>query len=284
MSRVPPADHAPTLLLAPLDQGVCNVGGRPGAAQGPDRLRAALETRGLLPEGTVTWSLDLLNEPGTLEADLDRLAQAVETVLTRDGFPVVLGGDHGTTYATVRGAAGAVDRVSVTYLDVHLDMRPYTPVHTSGSSFRRLVEEGHVAPEDVHPLGIRQPEEPEALERSGFDELATWAQEAGVTWRSITEVREQGLTGAVEQALEGPAQACLSFDVDCLSHAMAPGVSAPGPDRFELEEVVDALAAASGQCRVFDVVEYAPPLDEGQRTLKSVLRVLDAFFQARWSG
>lgn len=284
MVQIPPADQAPTLVLAPLDQGVHNVGGRPGAAQGPDRLHAALETRGLLPAGTVTWPLELVNEPGALEADLDRLAQAVETVLTRDGFPLVLGGDHGTTYATVRGAAGALDRVSVTYLDVHLDMRPYAPVHTSGSSFRRLVEEGHVAPGDVHPLGIQRPEDPKALERSGFDELAAWAQDTGVSWRSMAELREAGLTGTVLQALAGPAQACLSFDVDCLSDTLAPGVSAPGPDRFELEEVIDAVAAASDRCKVFDVVEYAPPLDEGQRTLESVTRVLGTLLQARWTG
>lgn len=284
MVQVPPADQAPTLVLAPLDQGVHNVGGRPGTAQGPGRLHAALESEGLLPAGTVTWPLGLANDPETLETDLDRLAQAVETVLDRDGFPVVLGGDHGTTYATVRGAAGALDRVSVTYLDVHLDMRPYTPVHTSGSSFRRVIEEGHVAPGDVHPLGIQRPEAPDALERSGFEELAAWAQATGVAWRSMAEVRKEGLIGSVGRALGGPAQACFSFDVDCLSDALAPGVSAPGPDRFDLEEVVDAVSAAADRCRVFDVVEYAPPLDEGERTLESVTRVLDAFLQARWSG
>lgn len=282
MTSGPPADQAPTLVLAPLDQGVRNVGGRPGTAQGPARLLDALEDGDHLPGRTAIQDLDLANDPERLEADLETLSQAVASVLDDGGFPLVLGGDHGTTYATVRGAARVLDRPSVTYLDVHLDLRPSQPVHTSGSSFRRLVEEAHVAAEDVHPIGIVRPETPEASERSGFDGLAAWAEQAGITWTSLEEARARGVGRAVEEAMAGSAEPCFSFDADCLSETLAPGVSAPGPDRFDLEDGLEAVSAAAEACRVFDVVEYAPRLDEGERTLESLTEVLSAFIAARW--
>lgn len=270
------ADPRPSFVLAPIDQGIRNVGGREGAREGPERLLAALEDEGLAAKARVRRpAID--NEPGTLEDDLARLSDAVEAELEDGRLPVVLGGDHGTTFATVRGAARALDEVGVTYLDVHLDVRGFQPDHTSGSSFRRLVEEGWVEAEHVHPVGIEEPEDPHAASgtKASFAELQRWATEHGIEPTPLARVRDHP-EPSVQQALaDGPAW-CFSIDADAVDRRWAPGVSAPGEDRLSLDEARRAAAAARGRFAVLDIVEYSPPLDEDDRTLDTCVQLLAA--------
>lgn len=266
-----------SLVLAPIDQGTRNVGGRPGACKGPERLLAGLRKRERIPEDARIVRLDVANTRASLEEDLDALSEAVEQALVADRLPIVLGGDHGTTYATVRAAARALGEVGVGYLDVHLDVRGYEPEHTSGSSFRRLIEEEWVKPEQVHPLGIQKPSQPGQAsgEKASFAELQAWAEEQGVGYRWLEQVQDAP-QASLEHALSGTPSWCFSIDVDALDRRWAPGVSAPGDDRFTLDQACQVLQAARGRYRVLDIVEYAPPLDEDERTLRSCLDLLEA--------
>ena len=271
-----------TWVLAPLDQGTRNLGGRPGGAAAPHALYDELAERGALPEDGEVTVVPVGNQAETLEADLDALCEVVAGVLERGRMPVVLGGDHGTTYATARGlhrARGRIDRLA--YLDVHFDLRPYEPAHTSGSSFRRLVDEGLVAPGDLRPLGIVRPTDRAALKRSSFDELASWAEERSIPWRSLDQVRGSGAAASIQEALGRQGARLFSFDVDVLDEQWAPGVSAPGTGRLSLEEAIEGVRAAAPLCSVFDVVEMVPRLDEEGRTLASVCAVIEAFLDAR---
>lgn len=272
---------ATTYVLAPIDQGVRNVGGRDGTREGPQRLLAALEEAGLVPKTARVREPAIDNEPASLEADLEALSTAVCEELEADRLPVVLGGDHGTTYATVRGAARALADVGVAYLDVHLDVRAFEPEHTSGSSFRRLIEEGWVDAEHACPLGIQEPEDPHRSSgtKASFAELAAWADEQGIRRASLDAMRQRGAE-LVEQTLTGDPAWCLSIDTDALAERFAPGVSAPGEDRLSLAEARKALQAARGRYRVLDIVEYAPPLDEDDRTLGSCVELLEAALPA----
>lgn len=262
-----------TIVLAPIDQGVRNVGGRDGACEGPTRLLDALRAEDALKARTRVRTVDVGNEPGSLERDLDALSAAVEGVLAEDRTPLVLGGDHGTTFATVRGAARAFDDVGVCYLDPHFDLRPYQPEHTSGSSFRRLIEEGIVRPERVAPIGIETPKTAEARQRSGYDELASFAREAGVDWVGMEKARRAGPGVLADERMSSGAW-CASLDTDAIDERLAPGVSAPGADRFSLEEARAFLGAAARRARVVDVVEYAPRLDDGEKTLRTLVDLI----------
>jgi len=266
-----------TFLLAPVDQGIRNVGGRPGACQAPEHLWAGLQTEDMVPESARVREVEVDNTDDSLETDLDRLSQAVADELADDRLPIVLGGDHGTTFATVRGAVRELVDVGVAYLDVHLDVRAFEPRHTSGSSFRRLIEEGWVEPEHVRALGIQTPENPEEAsgDKAPFTELRAWAREQGLVVEGLDEVRQRP-AWALGQALSPGVEWCLSLDVDALDARWAPGVSAPGSPRFTLEEACRAAEAARGGYRVLDVVEYSPPLDEDERTLDSCLQLLAA--------
>lgn len=264
-------------MLAPIDQGIRNVGGRPGAREGPHRLLEGLEREGLRPEDARVREVDAKNTTESLEADLEALSSAVEAALDEGRLPIVLGGDHGTTYATVRGAARALDEVGVAYLDVHLDVRGFRPEHTSGSSFRRLVEEDWLAAEVVRALGIQRPEDPEkgTETKASFAELEAWAQAQGLVRYGLEEVRADP-EAVVREALSPGTSWCFSIDTDALDQRWAPGVSAPGEDRLSLDEARRACRAARGRYRVLDIVEYSPPLDEDERTLETCLELLRA--------
>lgn len=268
-----PLEPPLTLVLAPIDQGVRNVGGRDGACEGPERLLAGLADAGVVPDDADVRRVDAENTATSLEDDLDRLSAVVTDVLNDGRRPFVLGGDHGTTFATVRGATRSLETLGVAYLDVHLDMRPYEPDHTSGSSFRRLLEEGWVEPEQVRPLGIEVPETDEDRKRTGFDELEQWASDHRVEWTPLDRVREQGAGTALEAAL-GSGSWCFSLDTDVIDERWAPGVSAPGSGRLTPDEARAALTVAVERAAVLDVVEYAPRLDEDERTLETLVDVI----------
>lgn len=272
-----------TFVLAPIDQGVRNVGGRPGAAEGPETLLAGLREAGVLPGGSRVRRVEVEGTESSLEADLDRLSEAVETVLREDRFPIVLGGDHGTSYATVRGASRVLEGLGVAYLDVHFDMRPYEPRHTSGSSFRRLIEEGWVRADRVLPVGIQDPGSPEAREQAGYEQLRAWADDHGVPWVPFEDALRRGPADLLRAEMdEGPW--CFSLDTDALDARWAPGVSAPGEGRFSLDQAAGALGAGLEKARVLDVVEYAPSLDEEDRTRESLVQLLGSVLDGAGSA
>jgi arginase family enzyme len=146
---VGPADAA--LLGAPFDGGVTAGGGRAGAAEGPAAVRRALRRAGTtyhldhdlsLDDLSVVDAGDLIATPDTAETHA-RLEAAVGALLARGAVPIVIGGGHDLTYATVaalaRHAGGPVGGVSI---DAHLDVRPVRDGRiTSGTPFRRLLEE-----------------------------------------------------------------------------------------------------------------------------------------------
>lgn len=259
------------ILCAPLDQGVRNVGGREGAREGPGALVEALDDAGRLPERVAVRRLALANEADALEVDLDRVSEAVARALEAGRRPLVLGGDHGLTYATARGASRALGAVGVCYLDVHFDMRDHRPVHTSGSSLRRLVEEGIVAADRVAPIGIEPPEP--GAEGSDVARLAAWADEAGVSWASLEEAKREGPQAVARERMREGAWVA-SLDVDAIDASAAPGVSAPGEDRFTVAEASGFLDASVDRAQVLEVAEFAPRLDEGSRTLETLVELV----------
>lgn len=278
-----PRDTAePTFILAPIDQGIRNVGGRDGARLAPEALLSGLEARGRLTDKARVTRVEAANTADSLEADLDRLSEVVQAELEAGRLPVVLGGDHGTSYATVRGAARALGRVGVAYLDVHLDVRSAKPRHTSGSSFRRLVEEGLVDPGNVRGLGIQRPEDPATGtdERASFSELKAWADEQGLAYRWLEELKEDP-AGVVQDTLTEEREWCFSIDVDVVDRRWALGVSAPGQGRLSHEQALEAARAARGRYRVLDIVECSPSLDEDERTLETSLDLLEAALPER---
>lgn len=268
-----PHEGAVHLIGFASDEGVERNGGRQGAAQGPDALRAALgslaihDERTLIDAGTVTTQNDDLE---TAQRTLSDKVYDLVTAQGADGMTVVLGGGHETSFATHRGAYEAIGPMHIINFDAHFDLRTASRP-TSGTPFRQIADLAG-SDFDYSVFGISQPNNTKVL----FDT----ADDLGVTTVLDTELAEMSMREAVYRALasvDGDLPIHLSIDLDVLPAAVAPGVSAPagfGVDYAKLRAMVSAVAA-TGRVALLDVVELNPDYDVDNRTAKAAARLID---------
>lgn len=202
-----------------------------------------------------------------VHTDVHETHRRIETVLTpifeAGVMPIVIGGDHGTTYASVKALTNAVDgRIGVINIDAHLDVRiSHHGEISSGTPFRRLLDlPGQpLRPENFVELGIN------GWHNSAF--YMRWCREQGITIISAREVHQRGIESVVDDALEiagrGVEALYVSFDIDSLDAAYAPGTCAPNPGGLTGYQALEAVfrAVQHPKVRGFDLVEVAPPLD-----------------------
>lgn len=262
------APHAVALFGLPFDGAVI---GRPGARFGPDAIRGELRrlktehTRG----GPVTW-----HDYGN--ARMPRDARRAGEVATRamlaaaadGGFPVALGGDHSLTYGLVAGIRKLDGPVGVINIDAHLDLRDVREEISSGTPFRRLLDDGLLRANDLVEIGIR-----DFANSPYYLELA---KEHGVTVVKAHEVHDKGIEAIADLAAKkalgpGVKGIYLSLDMDVLDEASAPGVSAPTPGGLDTATLYRLLRAIARRAPLvgMDVMETAPPYDREGMTARA---------------
>jgi agmatinase len=240
---------------------------RPGPRFGPAALReASLLLRPWHPAlgvdvfGTlsVVDGGDLDVTPGNAERTAAQIDEGLRPVVEAGATPLVLGGDHSIVLGELRAHARAHGPVAVVLLDAHADTWDayYGERYFHGTPFRRALEEGLIDPERSLLAGMRGSlyaasdlDEPRSwgLEIVPCDELRTWTPE-----EYGARVRER--IGA------GPAY--LSFDIDVLDPAFAPGTGTPEVAGLLPHEAIAFLRALAGVAFVgYDVVEVSPPYD-----------------------
>lgn len=260
--RDAPDECAVALLGLPDDTGVRLNHGRPGAARGPAAFRAALARHGaaepaLGPLPRVFDAGDLT--PGrTLEETHARVTAATRALLAANLLPVALGGGHDLTFPFVRAVAEKFPRPTGVTFDAHLDVRE-TP--GSGMAFRRLIE----------ACGVP------ALHLHGFRPLVNSA--AHLAWfRAHGGVLH---SAAARLALPRAPHLFVSFDLDVLDAAHAPGVSAPNPAGWTVREAEPWVRAcgADPAVRSFDLMELNPAHDPDGRTARVAAHLFLTFLQ-----
>jgi agmatinase len=248
----------------PFDLGTSN---RPGARFGPGAIRHASR---MLVDGDhpASWTevakLDFADIgdfriahgdiPGTLVA-LEAQAEAIRHL-------VALGGDHTVTLALLRALAKRTGPVGLVHFDAHVDTWPesFGLRYGHGEPFRHAIEEGLVEPRRMIQIGIRSP-----VHREVFD----WTLGKGVTIVSAEDVHESGPPAVAERIRQviGSGPAYLSFDVDALDPAFAPGTGTPevgGLATWQARAILRRLAGLD--FAGMDVVEVSPPYDVAEIT------------------
>ncbi|MEO0327848.1 MAG: agmatinase [Pseudomonadota bacterium] len=257
------------IIGIPWDGGTTN---RPGARHGPRQVRDYTTMIRSVHPATKINPFELCNctdlgdvspNPSGLEDTLERVRVFYERIY-KDGItPLSVGGDHLTSLPVLRGLA-ADRHLSMIHFDAHTDLfEGYFggTKYTHGTPFRRAIEEGLLDPKRVVQIGIR------GTMYDGED--IDWGREQGVTIISFDEARERGFADVMAQAREivGETETYISFDIDFIDPAFAPGTGTPeigGPDTWTAQQYVRQLKGVNVVGA--DLVEISPPFDQSGNT------------------
>ena len=291
-----------SLIGAPTDIGA----GHRGASMGPEALRVAhlaeaLRERGLqvLDRGNLSGPVNPWQPPVDGYRHLPEVVSwnravmaAVAGALDDGHLPILLGGDHclgiGSITAVANHCRATGKKLRILWLDAHADFNTHevTPsgnVHgmpvacLCGVGPRELTHLGGsapaIAPDQIRQIGIRSVD-------AGEKRLV---REAGLDIYDMRYIDEIGMKRAMEEALEGidaDTHVHVSFDVDFLDPAIAPGVgtTVPGGPNYREAQLVMEMIADTGRLGSLDIVELNPAFDEHNRTGKLAVDLVESLF------
>jgi agmatinase len=261
-----PADPQAAICIAgiPLDIGVTN---RSGARFGPSAIRQA--SRMLLDgDHPVHWvdprrlKLADIGDLAIALGDIPKSLAAIEQQASRIDHLVALGGEHGISLPLLRALAKKRGPPALIHFDAHVDTWPenFGQIYAHGSVFYHAIEEGLIEPRRTVQIGIRSP-----VARSIYD----WTLARGVTIISAQEVHEAGPADIAQRirAVVGDAPVYLSFDIDALDPAFAPGTGTPeigGLASWQAQAIIRRLTGLDFVG--MDVVEVSPAYDTAEIT------------------
>lgn len=266
------------LVGVPMDLGVTN---RAGARLGPRAVRA-VERIGpynhrlrLVPRGLCS-AADIGDVPFASRFSLDQSIADIEAFYARiaaaGARPLSVGGDHSITCPILK-ALGAGRPLGLVHIDAHCDTMGEiegSKFH-HGGPFRQAVLAGVLDPERTVQIGIRGPAE------------IFWgfSYESGMTVIHIEEVEKLGIAAVIAKAraVVGDGPTYVSFDVDGLDPAFAPGTGTPEAGGLSPREAQAILSGLAGLDIVGgDVVEIAPQYDPTSNTAMVGAQILFELF------
>ncbi len=241
----------------PFDQAVTN---RPGTRLGPRAIREASTLQA--PDPPYGWPFDVLSERvvvdyGDLAFDYanipafpDALTAHVRRILKAGAASVVLGGDHYISFPILKAYAEAYGPISLLQFDAHTDTWADDDMARvdHGTMFYKAVKSGLVDAATSVQVGIR----------------TTNADTLGVNVIDAAAVHEIGPAAVVEKvrAILGDRPVYLTFDIDALDPAYAPGTGTPVWGGLTSAQAAAMLRGLAGiNIRGGDVVEVSPPFD-----------------------
>jgi len=250
----------PTLLGIPFD---ANSSYLRGAADAPPLIREALrcDSSNSSTESGVELGPESVLDAGDLELPADGVFTAIERavaeLLDKGQAPVCLGGDHSITYPIVRAFGKRIADLTIIHFDAHPDLYEEFDGnrYSHACPFARIMEEGLV--KRLIQVGIRTMNAHQKKQAARF----------GV---EVVEMRE--LPALEKLRLAGPLY--VSFDIDVLDPAFAPGISHREPGGMSVREAVSHLHAITGDIVGADLVEYNPKQDVSQLTAMVCAKIL----------
>jgi len=265
---------------APLD---CGTTFRSGTRWGPQVMRSvSAGGSGYNFEMGVDLieSLDMVDVgdvsviPANLEKSFDQIDKAIAYIHERGVFPVILGGDHSIGYPDIRGLAPYIDgNIGIIHFDRHMDMAEYNlDERMHGTPFFHATNIPNAPPGNLVQIGIGG--------WLGNRNSTKNVRERGATSITITDVERFGLERIAEMALEiawKDAKAVfLSFDIDSIDPAFAPGTGTPEAGGLTPREALRMLHLVTREGLAgLEVVEVSPPYDVGDVTSILGVRVIN---------
>jgi guanidinopropionase len=257
------------IIGVPWDSGTTN---RPGPRHGPRQLRDASTmiraehpVSGVRPYERLNCADlgDVSINPADIEDSMNRITTFYNKVLEKGIKPLTAGGDHLTSLPVLRALADK-GPLGMIHFDSHTDLfHSYFDgtMFTHGTPFRRAIEENLLDPKRVVQIGIRGTQ---------YDsEDLDFANSIGIRVIKIEEFFDRGIQDVMAEAREivGEKETYVSYDIDFIDPAFAPGTGTPevgGPNSYEALKVVRELSGV--KIVGADMVEVSPPFDPSSNT------------------
>src|SRR5437773_1218540 len=215
---------------------------------------------------------DVPVSPGDTERTYAQIEEALAPLVDAGAFVAALGGDHSITLAELRALAREHGPLALVQLDSHGDVweQYFGQQYFHGTTFKRAVEEGLLDAASSVQAGMRG-------SLYGAQDLQD-AHDLGFTVLTTDELRDLGPAayGDLVRATVGARPAFVSFDIDFLDPAFAPGTGTPEVGGFSTAEALAFVRSLRGLALAgCDVVEVSPPYDgAGQQTALAAATVL----------
>ncbi|HEY2938117.1 MAG TPA: agmatinase [Gaiellaceae bacterium] len=264
---------------------------RTGARFGPEGIRSAsalLRPYHPVLEVNVVDALSIVDygdlpvSPGATERTYAQVEEAMLPLVNAGVFPLALGGDHSITLAELRVLARRHGPLCLVQLDAHGDTwdEYFGQKYFHGTTFKRAAEERLIDPRGSVQAGMRG-------SIYGADDIRA-SEELGFTVIQSEELRALGpeAYARLVKSHVGERPVFLSFDVDFLDPAFAPGTGTPEIAGFSTAEAVAFLRALRGiRLAGCDVVEVAPAYDgPGQQTALAAANIAHELLALRALG
>lgn len=240
------------ILGVPYDGGVSN---RPGARGGPMAIRRAslmfdADRDPVWPRGTYVHGVD------AGDVEFSRLEERASEIIEAGGHLITLGGDHSITLPLLRAHAKKYGQLALIHFDAHPDLWPVkNGVPDHGSFLTQALDEGLVDPFGILQIGIR----------------------------TITPY-QPGFSPATSLDAFCPSKKCyLTFDIDVLDPAFAPGTGTPVPGGLSTKKALKLISKifdwAGLEVVGMDLVEVSPVYDVSETTSLAAASVILRYIQ-----
>ena len=295
------------LLGVPMDLG----SGRRGVDMGPSALRIAGVASALAAHGHRVvdgGDLDIKNMEeipigsrrarylGEIARASTLLGKAVERICERKRFPLVLGGDHSIAIGTISGVASYCrkhkKRLGLLWVDAHSDIHVPKTSPSGNIHGMPLAALFGLGPQELTAVGGDAPKlDPTRVALVGIRSLEDGERrhlhDLGIRVYTMSEIDRDGIHTVMSDALarvtDGTDCLHVSFDLDAVDPALAPGVGTPVKGGLDYREahLIMELIAASKRMTSMEVVEVNPILDERNRSAVLAVELLESAFGKR---
>jgi len=279
--RLPTSTQLQTLDVAvlgvPMDIG---TSWRSGTRFGPKQVRG--ESAMIRPYNLQTGAApfdslqvadigDLAINTFSLSDSLRIIAESYDSILNHDVVPMAIGGDHSITLPILRAIAKKHGPVALVHVDAHADVNDemFGERETHGTVFRRAYEEGLIAPAKTFQVGLRGT----GYSAADFTEATGW----GFQQFPCHELwgRDLSMLGAEIRREIGDMASYVTYDIDSLDPAYAPGTGTPEIGGLTTPQAMQLIRALRGLNIVgCDLVEVSPPYDTSGNTALTGANIL----------
>lgn len=251
------------IIGVPYDGKSCYL---KGASRGPEAIRAASTGKAINPwtelgvnleEEVMMVDLGNMDVSGDFQTIASRIEKNILDILDKGARPVILGGDHSISYPLVKAFSRRFKPLDVLHFDAHPDLYDelYGDRFSHACPFARIMEEGYA--ENLIQVGIR---------------AATGEQRQRALNHQIKMIEMKDIRGILHLDFSNPVY--ISFDMDSLDPAFAPGVSHHEPGGLTSRQVIDILHALRGDIVGMDVVELNPDRDPHGITAAVAVKII----------